>query len=171
MIIPQSETKIFLLSLLVFSHSVFILCSIIFMGFHWKTGLLLDLIVLAPILSFVIFKKCILIDIYDYIKNLDNIEHSLPDRAKDNYLRNIVKKFFKVNTGEEVDYTPLRLDVLENIDPLLGLSDCQMLQTFHNRKIHYIIGNVIITLLMFQKYQITKLLPIFVAWLVKTFKV
>lgn len=175
-VIDQSKTKIFLLILSVFIHSIFIAASVFFMVFSCftsKRSIVLDSLVAAVIISFILFKKCIMIDIYEYIKNLDGLEYELPAIAKDNYLRNSIKKFLglTLNNEDEVDYTPLRLDDITNTNPMKNLNDEDVINHLYNRKMHYIIGNIILIMIMISKYNLTKGIPVFVVWLVKTFKV
>lgn len=175
----QSNTKIFLLTCTVMFHTLFMMACIIFVFTYSFLPLYnnksLDFMVLCIAISFIVFKKCILIDVYNYIKNLDNIKDELnilPDIAKDNYFRNKIKLFFTgEDTGKDtLDYTPYRLDILQNVEPMFKILDKQLHQNMYNHKVHYLIANIILIIILLHKYNLEKLIPLFIAWILSVFK-
>lgn len=177
MIIEQSKTKVFLLSLVVFIHAFIILGSILFLFLNSieYDNKFLELLAISIVLSFIIFKRCIIIDIYEYIKNLDNLNYELPEYAKDNYLRNSLKVFFGIcekdyDFNKEIDYTSLRLDILNNLDPMIKKYDKETYTNMYNRKIHYLIGNIILLFVILNKYKLEKIIPFFIIWIMNVFR-
>lgn len=169
----QSRTKIFLLTLLVIIHSFFTISCVLFIllnSFSKTTNYsYLDFIVSIVVMSFLIYKRCILIDIYLHIKNLDNLPHYIniiPDIAKDNYIRN---KLIRNNHKHKKDYTKHRLDILDNVDPLHRTKCCDTLRIMFNHKIHYIISNIIIINILIFKYDINIALPIVISFILNEF--
>lgn len=171
----HSYTKIFLLVCLVGIHMIFMISSIIFMitysfNTNYKNNFL-DFMIICIVVSFIIFKKCILIDIYEYIKNLDDIEDDLPDIAKDNYFRNKLKTLFggKINK-DAIDYTVYRLDKLKNVEPMYQNLDKNLIQNMYNHKVHYLLANIILILMLLHKYKLEKMIPLFIVWILNVFK-
>lgn len=178
--IKQSETKLFLLVCIVIIHTLFMICTILFIitySFKKYHNKFIDFMALCITLSFIIYKKCILIDIYEYIKNLDhnNETYIIPDIAKDNYFRNKIKSFIGVEEDKNIDYTPYRLDILNNVKPMYDISNIKdeniiLHQNMYNHKVHYLICNVIVIICVLHKYKLQKILPLFVIWILNVFK-
>jgi len=173
--LPQSRVKVFLLCSSVFTHS-FIMLSCLFFIVSYSifnySNKLIDLIVFSTCLSFIFYKKCVIIDIYDYIKNLDknNTHKPIPDWAKDNFLRNKIKDFFNIEKDNK-DYTQFRLDKLKNIEPILKNKTSQPeAQTMFNHKIHYLVSNVILIVLFLGKNRLNFLIPVFIYWILNIYE-
>jgi hypothetical protein len=168
------KSKIFLLSSIVFIHSIFSISCILFIimySFKIKTNILLEYTVFLVILSFLVYKKCILIDIYDYIKNLGP-ELVLPDIAKDNYIRKKINNLLNLKNNikeNNIDYTEFRLDILNNIDSLFKQNNKIIFNSMINHKIHYLIANIIIIVIYLHKYNVLHVLPVFITWILKIY--
>ena len=153
------EINIFLLTIIVISHTIVGLGSVGSMITYSinENYPILDILAFLSIVSFLLFKRCIAIDIYDIFK--EGIPDSeIPDYARDNYFRNIIH----LNPGA-IDYTHMRLDILDNIK---GISECNL---FFNRKAQYIIFNTVLVMLLTTKYHFKFLLPVFLSWVLFTF--
>ncbi len=139
------ETQLILLKYSVFIHNLFMFSSIFFiMGTPYINNKSLDFFVLMILLSFFLFKRCILVDIYNYILDDLNIEE-LPIFARDNCLRHLF-------LNKKEDLTLLRLDILEK-------TFNNYTQPMVNQKIMYITTNCIITMILLSKYNLLKYSP------------
>lgn len=173
----KSETKIFFLFLVVIVHSIFILACLFFMishSFFNYHNNYIDILALMTCLSFIVYKKCILVDIYYFIKNMGcfkeeclKVECCLPEHTKDNYLRNKIKNICGL-IPDDIDYTHYRLDKLDNISPIL--KNKELSQIMFNHKMHYLLSNVIVTVMLINKYNYNKFLPVFILWILNIFK-
>ena len=166
-----SFLKIPLLSISVFIHSIIGISSFIFILFYSLNihNSFIDLLAICIVISFIIYKNCIDIDIYEDIYSLDN-NHDIPDYAKDDFIRKYIVKIFNLDT-DNTDYTNLRLDKLTNLRPMLNISNNQNITTLFNRKIHYICINIILSVLLITKYNLQYLLPCLIIWFFSTFKI
>lgn len=167
----KSNLKIPLLSISVFIHSIIGISSFIFILFYSLNihNSFIDLLAIIIVISFILYKKCIAIDIYEDIYSLDN-NHNIPDYAKDNFVRQTIVKLFDLNS-DNTDYTNLRLDRINNLNPMLNITDNEYITIMFNRKIHYICINIILTVLLITKYNLHFLLPVFIIWFFSTFKI
>ena len=120
--------------------------------------------------AFIIFNRCILIDLYDYIKDLDNIKDLIPEYAKDNFIRNKIKNFFSSKQySSDIDYTQYRLDILNNVLPMKLLKDIRLLENMYNHKIQYVLANIVLIILLLCKYNLHRCIPILVIWIIKQY--
>jgi hypothetical protein len=160
---------IILLSVLVIIHSIFGIASVTTMltFFYDKDIPIADYLSGLSVISFIFFNKCLAIDIYDYCKGDINPE-KLPEYCKDNYIR---KKIHKLNGCDfSEDHTYLRLDKIKNLTPLKECSNNNGdFELFFNRKIQYIVFNIILTIILAVKYKIKEYLPLLLLWVFFTF--
>lgn len=150
------------LSILVFIHSVISLSSFGFiiafsLGYDNKY---LDLLAASIVISFLVFRQCVAIDIYDYFKENRN---ELPRFAKDNFLRNLILG------KKDKDLTSLRLDKINNNKPLAEAENEELVDKFFNRKIHYIGINLILAVLICIKYKHPELIMFLIPWILFNF--
>jgi len=166
------DIKHFYLLLTVMVH-IFIMISCVFFIvshsiFNYHNNYL-DILVILTILSFLIFKKCILIDVYNYLADLGGKDDNIPLWAKDNFLRNFIKKILGVSV-DETDYTQYRLDKLNNINPMVNVEDKEFMNTLFNHKIHYIASNIILIFVVINKYNLPQISPLIFYWVFNVFK-
>jgi len=141
-------------------------------SFKIKTNFILDILVLMVIISFLSYKKCILIDIYTHIKNLGVIPKELPDIAKDNYIRKKINNLLNLknnNDSNNIDYTDFRLDILNNIESLFNQKNKKIFNSMINHKIHYLISNIILIIIFLHKYNTLNLLPALITWILEIY--
>jgi hypothetical protein len=153
--------EIFLLTICVIMHTIFGIGSVATMlTFSFREHyIIFDFLALCSVISFLIFKRCLAIDIYEFIKG-DLEDSEIPFYAKDNFFRKLIHNF---NDTQTIDYTYKRLDILDNISEI---SDCHL---FFNRKVQYILFNTVLILILGVKYRVEFLLPLFMAWVMITF--
>lgn len=156
------------LTFLVITHAIFCVAGSLFIvsysfGYNFP---ILDFLVLANVVSFIVFRRCIMIDIYNYFANG---KKNLPDRAKDNYPRILFNKLLG-KTKNKRDLTPLRLDIIQNIKPFVNTSNVKKINTFLNRKIEYTSINILLTVLLITKYRLNFLLPVLFVWILYNFR-
>ena len=165
----QYKSTIFILSLIVFIHSIFSISCISFIILHSlnKEYIFINILVFMVIISFLLYKRCVLIDLYMYINNLDYSD-SLPAIAKDNYLRNKINSLIG-NKEPEIDYTPFRLDILENDESMYKEKNKELHKNMYNHKIHYLLANIILIIIFLHKYNLTRLLPVLIIWITRIF--
>lgn len=137
--------------------------------------------------SFILFQRCIATDWYDYIKNnVDVIEEKLPFIAKDNFLRKYIQNLFidwynlvhpnNVKSKKKTKkrkLKELRLDILKNFEPLIqkeGIS-ANELKSRHNHRLHYILLNIIVIMMLIYKFKLIKLTPFLLIWIFIVFDV
>ncbi len=151
------------LTLLVIIHSIFCVSGSLFLlSFAFNKDIkILDILVLFTIISFIVFRRCIMVDIYNFFKKgVKNI----PDYAKDNYPRKMLKKMLGKKIPDK-DLTPLRLDIISNICPLVGEKE-ENIKKFFNRKIEYLLFNIILTTVFLIKYNLQKFIPLLAVWVI-----
>ena len=152
---------------LVAIHSVLGVSSILFIILYAfeRDVPFITYMAIAIAVSFIIFRRCILIDIYEFFRDgaID-----LPGYAKDNYIREKFQKLFRIKDCR--DLTEYRLDILSNTSPMIGCKDSKDIQELHNYKIHYIVINIIIVVILLIKYNLKSLLPLLLIWFFSVFK-
>lgn len=163
----QEDTVIYLLAFLVILHTFVGLASVaamlsFFLGFNLPY---VDFLALLSVISFLICNKCLSIDLYEICKGTLE-DHKIPDYARDNYFR---KKMHNFNGTQSVDYTNLRLDKLNHIEPLINCDDPELQKLFFNRKVQYIIFNIILAVILAVKYNKKEYLPLLLIWVFVTF--
>lgn len=163
----QQERRaiIAILTTLVILHTVFGLAGIVSMvSFFFSLNFpVADYLSILSVISFLLCQRCVAIDAYDFVKG--DCE-DLPDYAKDNYFR---KKIHNFKGTQSVDYTHLRLDILENLEPLKACGDPAEYALFFNRKVQYIVFNTILLLVLAIKYGKKEYLPLYMLWIFSTF--
>ena len=172
------KSKLFLLKSSAISHTYFTIGSITFIVAN-SIGIsssILDLAAILTFCSFFFFRRCVMIDIYNGIKE-DVEEMNLPFLARDSSTRELLKKFTrkfvkpKQNPVDEDKIHSMRLDVLKNVDPFVQEDDHPTIKDMYNRKIQYIVGNIILGMVIISKYNLNKLTMVLVAWLLYTFPI
>lgn len=158
-----SHVEIGVLSILVVIHSIFIISSTLSIVVFslGKSYLIIDILAAFIVLSFLLCRRCVFIDIYEYVKA--DIHHAnLPDIAKDNYYINRIKKAISKKTGKKRSkgLYKERLDIISNIKDLDSVK--------FNHKMHYIIVNIILSVILIVKVNV-KLLPLLITWLFMVF--
>jgi hypothetical protein len=166
----ELDEHILLLIVSVLTHSIFSIGSFAFIIFY-SLGIhigILDVIVSITVISFLIFNRCVAIDIYEYIRNG---REEIPSIASDDLARNILKTVFRNKKGkkDKKNTVSLRLDILTNVKPFNGLDDETIIMKFLSRKIHYIIINIILTVLLLVKYKKEFAIPLLIPWLSMNF--
>jgi hypothetical protein len=172
------KSKIFLLKVSALSHSYFTMGSIIFiagnaLGFD---NPLLDIAAILTFLSFILFKRCVMIDIYNTVKQ-DHNEMDLPMLARDSstreFIKSITRNFVKPkdNPVNEDRIHSMRLDILKNVEPFIEEDDRATVRDMYNRKIQYICGNIILGMSLISKYGLYHYSIFIVMWLLYTFPI
>ncbi len=164
----QLQTTVVLLSISVIIHSFFGIASLItIITYSFSKNLLLfDILSSINVLSLLIFKKCLAVDIYECIRG---DTENLPDIAKDNFLRNKIVSLFKDNSGTVEDFTQLRLDKIDNLTPLINSTDTSYFTKMYNRKHHYLLINIILMIILLTKYNMKKFIPLIIIWIFTIF--
>jgi hypothetical protein len=161
----QRQTVIIVLTFLVILHTVFGLAGVVSMVsfFFDKDFPIADCLSILSVISYILCQRCVAIDAYDYAKGT---EQNLPDHARDNYFR---KKIHNFRGTQSVDYTHLRLDILDNLEPLKVCANPEEFSLFFNRKVQYIVFNTILLLVLSIKYGKKQYLPLYMLWIFATF--
>lgn len=163
----EEETVIYVLALLVIVHTLVGLASVASMvSFCFNKNIpYVDFLAFLSVISFLLCNKCLSIDFYEFCKG-DLTPEEIPDFAKDNYLR---KKIHNFNGTQSTDYTHLRLDKINNLEPLMDCDDPELYKLFFNRKVQYIVFNSIMALMLSVKYNKKEYFPLFMIWVFMTF--
>lgn len=161
----ERRVIIVILTIFVILHTVFGLAGIVsmvsfFLSMNFPAA---DYLSMLSVFSFLVCQRCVAIDAYDCVKG---DTQDLPDYAKDNYFR---KKIHNFKGTQSVDYTHLRLDILENLEPLKACRDPKEYSLFFNRKVQYIVFNTILLLVLAIKYNKKEYLPLYMLWVLFTF--
>jgi hypothetical protein len=164
------NSKIFLLTLIVIGHVFFSASSILFILLYsfGVNNKVVDFLALGTVISFLIFRRCIAIDIYEYVRDGDT---EIPDFARDNFFRKCIQGLLNREDHKKVDMTHYRLDVLKNICPIVETNDSVATEMMLNRKNHYIVINIIMAVILLIKYDLKQFLPLLVVWLFLIFPV
>jgi hypothetical protein len=154
MVLKNSLVKIPLLTICVLIHSIVGLSSFAFIVMYSLNvhNTIVDIMIACIVVSFLYHKRCVMIDIYEDINKLDG-NTDLPPVARDNFLRSLI-------TTDDTDLTHLRLDVIDNL---------AITKDFFNRKMHYIVTNIILSTLLLEKYNMKIGIPGLIIWMFKTF--
>lgn len=182
---------IFLLIIVALVHSLFtlaVLTFIIITPFNIDIPIVSFMAFLMTA-SFILFRRCVATDWYDYIKNnVEVIEENLPSIAKDNFLRKYIQEIF-INLYNIIYPTPdkikkkkktkkkklkeLRLDILKNFEPLINQNNISPneLKSRHNHRLHYILLNIIVIMMLIYKFRLIKLTPFLLIWIFIVFEV
>lgn len=168
------KSQMFLLKLNTVSHAYFTLSSILFVLFvtFGKHYTVIDVGAALTFASFILFRRCVMIDAYNHIKQ-DLDEFDLPFLARDSITReaikNLVGKRSKLEDETEQKIHKMRLDILKNVDPFLGEYNIHILEDMYNRKIQYIVGNIIIGTTLLNKYNLNWVNILVIVWVLTTF--
>lgn len=168
--IPVIDLHILKLILMVITHSIFSLSSLLFIiAFALDKDVpFLNSVVAITVISFIFFNRCIAIDAYEYIRNG---REDLPSVAEDNLARNILKTFTRSknkNKDKKKKFKKnksLRLDIIKNIKPIVECNDHSLVMKFISRKMHYIVINIILTVIFLIKLEKQKYIPFLILWL------
>jgi len=160
--------KVVTLTIIVLVHILFSLSTLVFIVLHSLNleNRIITALALSTALSFVICKRCIAIDIYEYFRDG---ETDLPSMARDNFFRTIVQKI--LNSRFREDLTTLSLDIIDNVIPMAETSGEDHIRLFLNRKIHYILLNSILIIVLLEKFNLVQLLPLFIGWIFYSFPI
>ena len=161
----ERRVIIVILTIFVILHTAFGLAGIVsmvsfFLSMNFPAA---DYLSMLSVISFLLCRRCIAIDIYRLVKG---DSENLPDYAKDNYFR---KKIHNFKGTQSIDYTHLRLDILENLEPLKACENPEEYALFFNRKVQYIVFNTILLLVLAIKYNKKQYLPLYMLWIFMTF--
>jgi hypothetical protein len=173
------KSRLFLLKLNTITHSIFIISSIFSVIFSAINihNIYIDIAAFMVFFSFLVFRRCILVDTYNEIKQ-DLNQFDLPSTARDSLTRSTIKKFLnKIIKEKKTSITPmqkekieeLRLDILKNIEPFVDETNPDAVEDMMNRKIQYIVGNIIIGTTLGKKYNINWLNIMLIIWMVFIF--
>jgi hypothetical protein len=144
-------------------HSVIgfiVVLSILSFSFEGNTPIL-DLISAMVPLSFLLFNRCIHLDFYEYIK----CDSEIPEYATDGYYFN---KLQVLLFGKEIMSKPeineFKGGKVTDISHFCDLDDPDIIKDIYNEKIHYIVINCILIVILLTKYNQKKLIPLFLIW-------
>jgi hypothetical protein len=161
----ELDSHLLSLIMMVLLHSIFSISTFIFiivfaMGKNYP---ILNTIVAVTVISFLFFNRCIAIDAYEYLrKDRENI----PEIARDDLARNILKTITrKTKKPKDEKHTSLRLDIIKNIKPIVDCNDHDVVMKFISRKMHYIVINIIITVIFLIQIKKPQYIPLLVLWL------
>lgn len=178
---------IFILIIVALVHSLFTLAVFIFIiitPFNIDIPIVSFMAFLMTA-SFIIFRRCIATDLYEYTKNnIEVIEGNLPSIAKDNFLRKYIQDLFikchniihpnkkKKKKSKKSKLKQLRLDILKNFDPLIddNVSSTE-LKIRYNHRLHYILLNIIVIMMLIYKFRLIKLTPFLLIWILIVFEI
>ncbi len=150
---------------IVLLHSVFSISSFIFIITFalGKNIPILNWIVSITVLSFIFFNRCVAIDLYE---NVRKEREDIPEVARDDLAKNILKTILrKPKKKKEDKHTSLRLDIIKNIKPIVDCDDHELVMKFISRKMHYIVINIIITVIFLIKINKQQYIPLLILWL------
>lgn len=167
--IEKNKARIYLVTFLVLLHTIITINNFLFIIFFsiGKSNKVVDFIVLASILSFVLFGKCIFVDIYHYIKG----NSLFPEYCEENYYKKLLQRWLRSDAKYSKDLTKLRLDILRNVDPLLECESKEELTDMFNFKMHYTTISVVLTILLLIKYNLKSMIPMLIIWFFVIFKI
>jgi len=163
MSVKELDIHVLKLVMIVILHSIFSISSFLFIGAFsiGKDIPFLNFVVSVTVISFIFFNRCIAIDLYEYVRAGRD---ELPDVATDDLARNILKTFLgKKKTPKK--HATLRLDILKNVQPLADTDDSELVLKFLSRKMHYVVINMIITVIFLVKLDKKWLIPALIPWL------
>jgi hypothetical protein len=160
--------KILSLALLVISHLIIFIATILFIVFfaYNKDNSIVNAIVIGVVFSFIVFRRCVYIDIYEYIRD----DLVVPDYAKDNYYRKMAQNWMG-SSCNDTDLTDFRLDILDNVTPFVKCSNRKEITEMYNYKIQYTCLNILLTIIVLIKYDMKQFLPLFLVWFFATFRI
>ena len=142
-----------ILGLIVFS-------SIYFYSIEYNV-LWVDIIACLVPISFILFRRCIHLDIHNYIKN----NEELPEYTEDGYYFNKLQKIiFKKEILSKTCLKQYKGGYVDSVEHFCELNDEQTIKDIFNEKIHYIVINCILVITLLSKYNMKKIIPIYLLW-------
>lgn len=115
---------------------------------------------LVPI-SFIIFRRCIHIDVCEYIKN----NEEFPEYTEDGYYFNQLQKLiFKKEIISKSHLKDYKGGYVDDVEHFCELNDQETIRDIFNEKIHYIVINCILIITLLTKYNMKRLIPIYLMW-------
>lgn len=155
----MSTTKNIMLFILSLFHSLLGISTLIFFmlfsfGIH---NTFIDILVAGIVISFVLTQRCIHIDFTDVIQNQQSEELEIPSYCEDGFI-------FKNVLGIQNYLKEHRLDILSQDLPSTHTH-------IFNTKIHYIVTNILLLIILLIKYEQQKFIPLFLVWFYMTFPI
>lgn len=115
---------------------------------------------LVPI-SFIIFRRCIHLDLHELIKN----NEALPEYTEDGYYFNELQKLiFKKEIISKSHLKEYKGGPVGSVEHFCDLEDEEIIKDIFNEKVHYIVINCILVVILLSKYNMKRLIPLYLAW-------
>lgn len=122
---------------------------------------LVDLISSFVPLSFVIFRRCIHLDFFSYIKG----NECLPEYTEDGYFFNKLQKMlFKKEIMSKKELNEYKGGDVKDVLPFCSLEDKKTIQNIFNEKTHYITINSLVIVILLTKYKLRQFIPFYLGW-------
>lgn len=137
-----------------------VVCCIYFFTIDVDYPLIDFIAALVPI-SFIIFKRCIHLDIHENIR----LGQKVPEYTEDGYYFNQFQKFlFKKEMISKTHLKDFKGGEVTDIEHFCKLKDPKLIKDIFNEKVHYIAINSILVVILMTKYKMKKFIPLYLVW-------
>jgi hypothetical protein len=137
-----------------------VVASIISFSFDINSPYIDSISALVPI-SFITFRRCVHLDVHEFIKG-DDI---LPEYTEDGYFFNAIQRYlFSTEIMSKTELKEFKGGDIKDVEHFCSLSDKKIIQNIFNEKIHYIVINSIIITILLTKYNLKRFIPLYLVW-------
>lgn len=120
---------------------------------------------LVPI-SFIIFRRCIHLDLHEWIRDNDD----LPEYTEDGYYFNQLQKLiFKKEIISKSHLKEYKGGYVDDVEHFCELEDEDIIKDIFNEKLHYVVINCILVVTLLSKYNMKRLIPLYLGWFMYNF--
>lgn len=111
--------------------------------------------------SFIVFRRCVHLDFFSYIKGDENT----PEYTEDGYFFN---KFQKLLFNKEImskkELNQFKGGDVKDVLHFRDLEDERIIQDIFNEKTHYITINSVLIVILLTKYKMRQFIPFYLGW-------
>lgn len=112
-------------------------------------------------LSFIVFRRCVHLDFYSYIKG----EENAPEYTEDGYFFNKIQKIiFKKEIMSKKELNQFKGGDVKDVLHFRDLQDEKIIQDIFNEKTHYITINSLLIVILLTKYKMRQFIPFYLGW-------
>lgn len=125
-----------------------------------------DFFALLVPLSFLIFKRCVYSDLHELIR----LNQVVPDYVEDAYVFKVLQKMiFNKELIAKSHLKEYKKGKVTDVKHFCEIEDPLVISDIFNEKAHYIAINCILVVILLTKYNMKKLIPLYLAWFYYSF--
>lgn len=111
--------------------------------------------------SFIIFRRCVHLDFFSFVKG----DECLPEYVEDGFFFNKLQKLlFKKEIMSKKELNKFKGGDVKDVQHFCNLDDEKTIQNIFNEKTHYITINSILIIILLTKYKMKQFIPFYLGW-------